>query len=66
VLPQISCPTLVLEGEESENRAYIDLKKVTSLFKQGTYKLVNGAGHLIPQEKPRESLEIIRSFFSNL
>ena len=65
LLPQITCPTLVLEGEESENRAYIELKKVTSLFKQGTYRLVNGAGHLIPQEKPRESLAIIKEFFKN-
>jgi pimeloyl-ACP methyl ester carboxylesterase len=66
MLPKVTCPTLVLEGEESENRAFIDLKKATSTFKQGTYRMVDGAGHLIPQEKPRESLEIIREFFSSL
>jgi pimeloyl-ACP methyl ester carboxylesterase len=63
LLPKVSCPTLVLEGEESENRAFIDLKKATSMFRQATYRLVSGAGHLIPQEKPRESLGIIREFF---
>jgi pimeloyl-ACP methyl ester carboxylesterase len=62
----VTCPTLVLEGEESENRAFIDLKKATSTFKQGTYRLLNGVGHLIPQEKPKESLEIIREFFGSL
>jgi len=63
LLPKVSCPVLVLEGEDSGNRAYIDLKKVTSTFKQGAYHLISGAGHLIPQEKPRESLEIIKEFF---
>lgn len=66
LLPQVACPTLVLEGQESENRAYIDLKKATSLFKHGTYRLVSGAGHLIPQEKPKESLDIIREFFAGM
>ncbi len=66
LLSKVTCPTLVIEGEASENRAFIDLKKATRIFGQGAYKLVNGAGHLIPQEKPRESLEIIRSFCSPL
>ena len=66
LLSKITCPTLVLEGEVSENRAFIDLKKATRIFAKSTYKLVNGAGHLIPQEKPGESLEIIRSFCSGL
>lgn len=66
LLPKVTCPSLILEGELSENRAYIDLKKATSMFPQGTYRLISGAGHLIPQEKPRESLGIIRDFFSNL
>ena len=66
LLPKVTCPSLILEGELSENRAYIDLKKATSMFPQGTYRLISGAGHLIPQEKPRESLGIIRDFFGNL
>ena len=63
LLSRVNCPVLVLEGEESENRAFIDLKKATSFFNQGSYRLVSKAGHLIPQEKPGESLEIIRDFF---
>lgn len=66
LLPKVSCPVLVLEGEESENRAFIDLKKACSTFRNGTYRLVSKAGHLIPQEKPRESLAIIREFFEGL
>jgi len=66
LLPKVSCPTLVLEGEESENRAFIDLKKATSLFPRGTYRLIGGAGHLIPQERPKESVQILRDFLVTL
>jgi len=63
--PKINCPVLILEGETSENRAFIDLKKVTSLFPQGSYRLVENAGHLIPMEQPRLVAEIIRDYFGN-
>jgi pimeloyl-ACP methyl ester carboxylesterase len=66
LMSKVTCPALVLEGELSENRAFIDLKKASRIFEQGAYQQVNGAGHLIPQEKPGESLEIIRRFFSRL
>ena len=59
-----SCPVMILEGEISDNRAFIDLKKVASLFPQGTYRLIEGAGHLIPMEQPRTITEIIKAFFS--
>jgi pimeloyl-ACP methyl ester carboxylesterase len=62
LLPKVACPTLILEGEESENRTFIDLKKAAAAFRQATYRMITGAGHLIPQEKPKESLEIIRGF----
>ena len=66
LLSKVACPTLVVEGELSENRVFIDLKKATRIFAQGSYTQVMGAGHLIPQEKPLESIEIIRRFFSRL
>ncbi|MGC9325342.1 MAG: alpha/beta fold hydrolase [Desulfomonilia bacterium] len=63
LIPKVSCPTLVLEGEKSENRTFIDLKKATSILKNGTYRLIGDAGHLIPMEKPSEITGIIREFF---
>ena len=56
----------VTAGNKEALPAFIDLKKATSSFTHGTYRLVPGAGHLIPQEKPRESLEIIREFFEGI
>lgn len=63
LLPQIPCPVLVLEGEHSENRSFIDLKKAVSLFPHATYRLIQDAAHLIPMEKPLVITQIIRDFF---
>ncbi len=63
LLEKLVSPVLVVEGETSENRAFIDLKKAASLIPGGEYHLVEGAGHLIPMEKPAESAELISSFF---
>ncbi|MDD5711587.1 MAG: alpha/beta hydrolase [Smithellaceae bacterium] len=62
LLPKVSCPVLILEGEESENRSYIDLKKAVSLFPRAEYRLVAEAGHLIPMEKPQEIAAIIEDY----
>jgi len=63
LLPQVVCPVLVLEGEYSENRAFIDLQKAASLFPNASHRLVRDAGHLIPMEKPFEIAVMIRDFF---
>ncbi|MDA8140836.1 MAG: alpha/beta hydrolase [Desulfobacteraceae bacterium] len=64
VLPRITCPTLVVEGQVSENRPWIDLKRVASLIPKGRYTEVQGAGHLVPMEKPRETAKLIQAFFN--
>jgi len=61
-LEKVPCPVLVIEGEKSENRSFIDLKKAASLFPRGSYRLVKEAGHLIPMERPGEIRETIRRF----
>ena len=65
LMPQIRCPALILEGELSENRAFIDLRKAADSFPQGRYQLVPQAGHLIPMEKPKESIGWIKHFFND-
>lgn len=66
ILGEVACPVLVVEGAESENRAYIDLVKATSLLPRGAYRLVEGAGHLIPMEQPRTMVAIIEAFVTEL
>jgi lipase len=64
VIPEVKCPVLVLEGEHTENKGFIDFKKAAETFPNGRYRLIKDAGHLIPMEKPKMITAIIRSFFS--
>jgi len=65
-LGKLNCPVLVIEGEKSENRNLVDIKKLVSLLKQGKHKLIAGAGHLIPMQKPNDIAEIIKEFNSQI
>lgn len=62
MLAKITCPVLVCEGENSENRDFTDFKKVANTLPKGAYRLVHDAGHLIPMEKPEETFSIISRF----
>lgn len=62
-LPQVTCPVLVLEGEKTENKGFIDQEAATRAFPNGRYRLVKGAGHLIPMEQPGTIIQMIREFF---
>jgi pimeloyl-ACP methyl ester carboxylesterase len=66
LLSRISSPVLILEGEKSDNRRFINLDRVRSLIPDCAYHLVGGAGHLIPMEQPREVTRLIREFFDFL
>ena len=63
LLRLVECPVLVVEGELTENKLFIDYKKTASLFPNGTFHEVEGAGHLVPMEKPLVTSELIRDFF---
>jgi pimeloyl-ACP methyl ester carboxylesterase len=65
MLPKIACPVLVIEGENSTNRPVINLKKASSKFQNGTYRLIRDAGHLIPMEKPQEIIQIVLDFLNH-
>ena len=63
LLSEVRCPALVVEGETSQNREFINLPKIASLIPDGSYHEVKGAGHLIPMEQPAEIARIIKEFF---
>ncbi len=65
VLASITCPVMIVEGEASENRSYIDLPKVASLLPNGSHRLIQTAGHLIPQERPVEITDLLSEFFGS-
>jgi pimeloyl-ACP methyl ester carboxylesterase len=65
LIPRITCPVLLVEGERSDNKKIIDLKKAASTFPKGEYECVEAAGHLIPMQKPEEIVKIIKKFIAN-
>ena len=66
LLSRISSPVLILEGEKSDHRRFIDLDQIRSLIPDCAYHLVGGAGHLIPMEQPAEVTRLVREFFGSL
>ena len=62
LLSEVKCPVLLVEGETSDNKLFIDLKKALSLFPDGSYYEVKNAGHLIPMEQPSKIAELIIKF----
>lgn len=65
VLSKVNCPVLVVVAEHSENRGMIDFRKASEVFPRGGFRIIAGAGHLIPMEKPAETADLILEFFSN-
>lgn len=63
LLPKVSCPVLLVEGEKSETGGFIDLNRIQSLIPDCERRLVKDAGHLIPMERPREVTRLIGEFF---
>ena len=66
LLDKITCPVLVLEGENTENKGLVDVQRVVSFLRQGQYKSVEKAGHLIPMQKPQDVVRIIKDFIMEL
>ncbi len=62
VLSNVNCPVMVIEGESSDQSQYIEFKKAASLFINAEYLLLKNTGHLIPMEKPKEVVQIIKQF----
>jgi len=65
LLPLVRCPVLILEGETSDNKSFIDVKKATAAIPRASHRVVADAGHLIPMERPRETAEALLEFFAS-
>lgn len=66
LLEAVSCPVLIIEGEKSVIRPYLDSGRMRSLLKTSDYRQVAGAGHLLPMERPREVTGLIGDFLRSL
>jgi len=64
-LGKITCPVLFVEGGNSENKMVRDLRRAASSVPVSDLQVIEGAGHLVPMEKPGEILSLIQEFFEN-
>ncbi len=61
-LGQISCPTLLVRGAESDILSPEVAKRMLEVLHQGRLVEVAGAAHTVPGDKPQEFARIVRSF----
>jgi len=66
LLRKLTCPVLILEGEQSANKAFVDLSRAVSLLANGKLLSIPGTGHLIPMQKPKEVAKIIKEFLADV
>jgi len=63
-LPRISAPTLVVAGAEDVLTRPAGMEEIASLIPGAKYKLVPGAGHMIPVEQPTVITELLSEFLA--
>ncbi|HEV8437749.1 MAG TPA: alpha/beta fold hydrolase [Methylomirabilota bacterium] len=61
-LGQITCPTLLVRGAESDILSSDIAKKMLRSLRQGRLVEVAGAGHTVPGDQPAEFARVVRSF----
>lgn len=63
---RVACPTLLVEGSESEMRhAEPELLRRSSAFSNATRMLLEGAGHMMQRHKPQELARMLDGFLSS-
>ncbi len=66
LLSEILCPVLVIEGEQSDTKNFVDFKRIVSMLKKGAHTVVKDAGHLIPMEQPSAIAKVIDDFVKGI
>ena len=66
LIPEVSCPVLIIEGENTDSKIYVDLKRTIAALPRASHTVVADAGHLIPMEQPSKTAAIIRKFFRRI
>jgi len=59
-------PLLVIQGAQSDTLVEVGMKKIKKVLPNAELHSIEGAGHLVPLEKPKEVGKIILNFLRNL
>lgn len=66
VVPQVSCPTLVVRGAKSDLFHDEDAEKLARALPDGRWVRVENAGHTVQGDNPRGLLEALLKFFGEI
>jgi 3-oxoadipate enol-lactonase len=65
-LPQIDRPTLVIAGEADRLTRPQGMEEIAALIPGAEYRLVPGAGHMLPVEQPKLAEELVAAFLEKV
>lgn len=65
-VPHITCPTLVVRGAKSDNFSEENAKQLVARLPHGRLVEVQGAGHTVQGDNPRDLLRELRTFLAGL
>ena len=63
-VPQLRTPALVIRGEHSETFRPEAQERMERLLPEPEYRVVAGAGHLVPMERPKETGAVVGEFLN--
>lgn len=64
-LPELSCPTLFIHGEQDDAVPVELAREAASRVPDAQLEVVPGAGHFVAQDHPREVVRIVRRFLTS-
>lgn len=64
LLPQISCPTLIVVGDEDKLTPTTDAETLAQFITASSLEVINGAGHLSNLEQPASFNQAINKFLN--
>jgi len=65
-LAGIACPTLVVAARQDRLRGVQEAQELVDGIPDATMAIIEGSGHMIPLETPRELAQLIRSWWGSL
>lgn len=63
-LDQISCPTLIIVGNEDVPRPVNESEEMASLIKNSILEIIESAGHMSNLEQPKQINQLLLKFFA--
>jgi pimeloyl-ACP methyl ester carboxylesterase len=65
-LPKLTCPVLVLRGQQSDVLSDEGAQEVAALVPNARTATINAAGHLAAGDNPESTVSLVRAFLEDV